>query len=210
MLINADHPVKTIDEIKSGGSKKVILGANNAASSNLIFGIIAKEALRLNVDVVRGYTGAAPLFLAMQRKEIDGQLVGLSSIKTGQRDLWEKNAFRALMQFGRVTRHPEFPDIPTGRELATNPDISALLEFAELPFFMALPFIAPPGIPADRAGALQSAFMQMAKDKGFIEEADKLGIDMSPIDSEAILKLITRVAATPKSVIEHYNTLDQN
>jgi len=50
----------------------------------------------------------------------------------------------------------------------------------------------------------------MAKDKGFIEEADKLGIDMSPIDSEAILKLIIRVAATPKSVIEHYNTLDQN
>ena len=188
----------------------MVLGANNAASSNLIFGIIAKDAMRLNVDVIRGYTGAAPLFLAMQRKEIDGQLVGWSSVKTGQRDLWEKNAFRALAQFGRLSRHPDFANIPTGRELAKDAESLALLEFAELPFFMALPFIAPPGIPADRAKALQTAFMDMAKDKAFLEEADKLGIDMSPIDSDAILKLITRVAATPKSVIQHYNTLDQN
>jgi len=99
MLINADHPAKTINDIKPGGAAKLTLGANNAASSNLIFGLIAKEALKLNVNVVRGYTGAAPLFLAMQRKEIDGQLVGMSSVKTGQRDLWDKRAFRVLAQF---------------------------------------------------------------------------------------------------------------
>src|SRR5262245_55128324 len=80
MLINADHPAKSVDDIKPGGTRKVTLGANNAASSNLIFGVIAKEALKLNVNVVRGYTGASPLFLAMQRKEIDGQLVGISSV----------------------------------------------------------------------------------------------------------------------------------
>src|SRR5262245_50430229 len=98
MLVNADNPIKSIDENKQGKPGKITLGANNAASSNLIFGIIAKEALHLNVNVVRGYTGAAPLFLAMQRKEIDGQLVGYSSVKTGQRDLLEKKAFRALAQ----------------------------------------------------------------------------------------------------------------
>jgi tripartite-type tricarboxylate transporter receptor subunit TctC len=211
MLINADNPARSIDDIKPKGPHKITLGANNAASSNLIFGIIAREALKLNVDVVRGYTGAAPLFLAMQRKEIDGQLVGLSSVKTGQRDLWEKKAFRALMQFGRTSRHPEFADIPTGRELAGgDADALALLEFAELPFFMALPFIAPPGIPAERATALQDAFMRMARDKAFSDEAEKLGIDMSPIDAAAILKLLTRVAATPKSVIDRYTSLDKH
>src|SRR5262245_16549852 len=47
MLINADHPAKTIDDIKAGGPRKVTLGANNAASSNLILALIAKEALKL-------------------------------------------------------------------------------------------------------------------------------------------------------------------
>ena len=207
MLINADNPVKSVNDIRQGGSHKITLGANNAASSNLIFGIIAKEALRLNLNVVRGYTGAAPLFLAMQRKEIDGQLVGMSSVKTGQRDLWEKRAFRVLLQFGRTSRDKEFPDVPTGRELTGDPDVLALIEFAEIPFFMSLPFVAPPGVPADRAKALQQAFMAMCRDPGVLDEAARLGIDMSPIGAEEILKLVARMAATPKEVIARYNAI---
>ncbi len=207
MLVSADNPIKSIDEIKAGGPKKITLGANNAASSNLIFAIIAKEALHLNVDIIRGYNGAAPMFLAMQRKEIDGQLVGLSSVKTGQRQLYEKHAFRALMQFGRTTRHPEFSGIPTGRELTKDPDMLSLIEFAEIPFFMSLPFVGPPGIPADRAKALQAAFMAMCRDKQVTAEAEKFGIDMSPIDADEIIRLLQRMAATPKSVVAHYNAI---
>jgi len=207
MLINPDHPAKSVNDIKPGGPQKLTLGANNAASSNLIFGIIAKEALRLNVNVVRGYTGAAPLFLAMARKEIDGQVVGISSVKTGQREMWEKRAFRALVQFGRTSRHPDFPDVPTGRELAPGPDMLSLIEFAEIPFFMSLPFVAPPGVPADRVKALQDAFMAMCRDPAVLEEAAKLGIDMSPITAEEILKLVGRMAATPKDVIARYNAI---
>jgi len=169
--------------------------------------VIAKEVLGLNVNVVRGYTGAAPLFLAMQRGELDGQMVGLSSVRTGQRDLWNRKAFRPLMAFGRTTRHAEFPDMPTARELTNDDSALSLLEFAELPFFMALPFAAPPGVPADRARALQAAFLAMCRDKAFVDEAEKLGIDMSPVDGDAILKLLARTAATPKDVIARYNAI---
>jgi tripartite-type tricarboxylate transporter receptor subunit TctC len=207
MLINPDNPAKTVDDIKQGSSKKITLGANNAASSNLIFGIIAKEALHLNVNVVRGYTGAAPMFLAMQRKEIDGQLVGISSVKTGQRNMWDKRAFTVLVQFGRTTRHPLFANVPTGRELTRDPNVLSLIEFAEIPFFMSLPFVAPPGVPADRAKALQTAFMAMCRDKDVLAEAEKLGIDMSPIDADQIIKLLEKMAATPKDVIARYNAI---
>jgi tripartite-type tricarboxylate transporter receptor subunit TctC len=202
----ADNPIK-IDEIKAGSTKSLTLGANNAASSNLIFGIIAEEALHLNIKVIRGYHGAAPLFLAMQRKEIDGQFVGLSSVKTGQRQLYEQHAFRPLMQFGRTTRHPDYKDIPTGRELTKDPDMLKLIDFAEIPFFMSLPFAGPPGIPADRAKALQDAFMAMCRDKAVIDEGEKLGIDMSPIDSKEIMHLLERMAATPKAVVARYNAI---
>ena len=72
--------------------------------------------------MVRGYTGAAPMFLAMQSGELDGQMVGFSSVRTGQPDLWNRSAFRPLLQFGRSARLAELPDVPTGRELATDPE----------------------------------------------------------------------------------------
>ena len=203
LLVNADSRVKSVEELRGGGMP-INLGADNSASSNLIFAVIAKEVLHLNVNVIRGYTGAANLFLAMQSHEIDGQFVGLSSVKSGQRDLWDKGAFRPLMAFGRTTRHPDFPNIPTGRELTQDPNALALISFAELPFFMALPFAAPPGIPSDRTKALQSAFMDMTRDKDFLAEADKIGIDISPIDGAGILKMLAATAATPKDVIARY------
>jgi tripartite-type tricarboxylate transporter receptor subunit TctC len=207
MLLNPDTPIKSVDDIRAGASGKITLGANNAASSNLIFGVIAKEAINLNVTVVRGYTGAAPMFLAMQRKEIDGQFVGISSVKTGQRDMWERRAFKVPVVFGRTSRHPDFPDVPTGRELTKDPAMLSLIDFAEIPFFMSLPFVAPPGVPADRVKALQEAFMAMCRDQSVIEEAKNLGIEMSPIDAGEILRLVGRMAATPKDVIARYNAL---
>jgi len=206
MLVNAPHPARSIAELKSG-SVSATLGADNAASSNLIFALIAKEVLALNVKVVRGYTGAAPMFLAMARGELDGQMIGLSSVRTGQRDLWDRHAFRPFMAFGRTTRHAAFPDVPTGRELAPDREALALIEFAELPFFMALPFAAPPGIPRERANALQTAFKAMSADTAFLEEARRLGIDVSPITGEQILGLLARSAATPGDVIMRYNII---
>ena len=206
LLINAGNRTQSVDDLRKPDFK-INLGADNSASSNLIFAVIAKEILGLNVNVIRGYTGAANLFLAMQSGELDGQFVGLSSVRSGQRDLWNKGAFRPLMAFGRTTRHPDFPGIPIGREMTKDKNALSLIEFAELPFFMALPFAAPPGIPADRAKALQTGFMEMCADKEFVAEAEKIGIDMSPIDGAGILKMLAATAATPKDVIARYTAI---
>jgi tripartite-type tricarboxylate transporter receptor subunit TctC len=206
MLVNAKHPARSVGELSKLASS-LKLGTDRAGASNLVFSLIAKEVLGLNVDLVRGYSGAAPIFLAMLNGEVDGQMIGLSSVKSGQRDLWNRKEVRPLVQFGRTARLPELAEVPTGRELTSDPGALALIEFAELPFFMALPFIAPPGLPPERAKALQTAFMQMTRDQTFVEEAKRLGLDISPIDGEDILKLLARSAATPKEVIARYNSL---
>jgi hypothetical protein len=56
-------------------------------------------------------------------------------------------------KFARATRHPEFADVPTARELASNHDAQALIEFAELSYKISRPFAAPPDVPAERAKA---------------------------------------------------------
>ena len=208
LTVIARHPAKTIEDVNKPGMA-VNLGTDRAGATNVSFSLIAKEVLGLQVNLVRGYQGAAPIFIAMQRGEVDGQVIGLSSILAGQRALWDGKELRPLLQFGRTTRLPELPDVPTGRELAKDAKAKALLEFAELPFFMALPFAAPPDIPPERAKALQAAFMAMCRDQSFVDEARKLGLDISPIDGDGIASLLTRAAATPKDVIDRFNDIEK-
>src|SRR6476659_7714413 len=78
MLVNTQHAAKTVADLKRPGMR-VVLGADNSASSNLIFAVIAKEVLGLNINVVRGYTGAAPLFLATLHGEEKRRCSGIAA-----------------------------------------------------------------------------------------------------------------------------------
>jgi hypothetical protein len=75
---------------------------------------------------------------------------------------------------------------------------------------MSLPFVAPPGIPEDRARALQTAFMAMCRDKGVIAEAEKLGFDVSPIDAGEIMQILKMMYATPPEVIARYKAISSD
>jgi tripartite-type tricarboxylate transporter receptor subunit TctC len=171
LTVNSSTPIQSVDDLKSNKTP-IQIGAMNPGTTNLTFAILAQQLLGLNVKVVRGYTGAAPIFLAMRSNEVDAQVVGLSSLKAGQPQLWRDHLVRPIIQFARVTRLPELSDVPTGRELVKDQKDLALLEFAEQPFFMAIPFAAPPGVPADRANALQDAFMKMTSDPDYLADAE--------------------------------------
>lgn len=206
LLVNADFPANSIEELRSSG-KVIRVGASRQGSTNLSFAVIAKTVLGLNVEAIPGYAGTAKIALAMQSKEVDGQFIGLVSIQATQRDLWDRKQVKPLLQLGRRDRHPELPQVPAGRELITNAADLGLLEFAELPFFMAQSFVAPPDIPPSRAEILRTAFMKVTKDTDYIKEADKLQIDNSPIDHTELDALLLRARNTPKDVIEAYAKL---
>jgi tripartite-type tricarboxylate transporter receptor subunit TctC len=200
MTINARNPVRSLADIRGPAGKTIHLGGTSGGSTNIIFALMAHDMLKLNVAVTRGYPGAAQIWLAMERDEVDGQFVDISAIMVGRPALWKEGKLRPLMAFGRTTRHPEHPDVPIARELVSDADDRALLEFAELPFFMALPLVAPPGVPPDRAAALKEAFMAMSKDEAFLADMAKIGIMTSPIDGEAVLALLAKAAQAPADV----------
>jgi len=205
--VNSSFYAKRVADLRQPGNPVARIGTTGAGATNLVFTQISKDVLRLNIQNVRGYRGAADVFLAQQRGEVDGQVVGLSAIKVGQTSLYRAGAFRGLIQFARTTRLPELPDVPTGRELTSDLKALALIAFAETPFLMALPLVTSPDIPADRLRALQTAFMAMTRDGAFVEEIGKMGQDLSPIDGDAVRTLIARMGDTPKDVIAQFNEI---
>jgi tripartite-type tricarboxylate transporter receptor subunit TctC len=206
LLITSSHKAKTIDDLRQPG---VIarLGASQQGSANLTMTQVAKYVLGINIEPISGYSGTSKIAVAIQSGEVDGEMIGMSSLMSTQRHLWDSKFLRPLAQFARETRHPALPDVPTARELVKDPDKLALLEFAELSFFMARPFVGPAGIPPDRAKALRDAFMAATADPEYIAESEKLEIDHSPIDHVEIERLLRKAVATPKSVIAEFDRL---
>jgi tripartite-type tricarboxylate transporter receptor subunit TctC len=203
-VTNSSHPVRTWTDLRSVTTK---IGTQRSGATNLIYALIMKDVLGFKVDVIRGYPGGAAIFVAMERREVDAQLAGFSTLLSAQRQLWERKAVRPIVQFGRTSRLRSLPDVPIGRELTDNPQDQALLDFADLPFFMAQPFLAPPGVPPERAKLLQDAFLAAHKDKAFLAEAKKLGVDVSPISGDQVADLLKRAAGTSHDVIQRYTKL---
>lgn len=199
MTVRDGHPARRMEDINKQPAP-IKLGGTRSGATNIVFALMARDLLKLNVDLVRGYPGAAQIWLAMESGELDGQFVDISAILVGRPQLWKEGKLHALVAFGRTKRLPEHPNVPVARELVTDKNDLALLEFAELPFFMALPFAAPPQLPADREKTLTDGFMKMAWDKDFRAEMLKVGIMTSPIDGPAVRTLIERAAKTPQDV----------
>jgi tripartite-type tricarboxylate transporter receptor subunit TctC len=65
---------------------------------------------------------------------------------------------------------------------------------------MGRPFVAPPGIPADRLAALRQAFMQTLADKDFLAEADQARLEIGAVSGEEVQKLVKELYATPADV----------
>jgi tripartite-type tricarboxylate transporter receptor subunit TctC len=203
LMVRADAPAHSIEDARRPGGPPLVLGGTAVGAAGSDVPIVLRDTLGINVKLVEGYPDSGAIFLAVDRGEIGGRTVDLSSMKSF-RPAWmaPNGGMRALVQFARATRHPEFPDVPTARELARNDAARALIEFAELSYLISRPFAAPPDVPADRAKALQDAFMAVHRDAAYLDEAARLRMEVSPIDSRAVLDAIDRIAAAPPSVLD--------
>jgi tripartite-type tricarboxylate transporter receptor subunit TctC len=206
LIVNARHPAKTVWDL-APPAPPALIGGDAPGSTNLIFALIAKEALKLNIDVKDGFSGAAGMFFAMRDGDLDGQVIGLNSLMANQPELWRGKDVRPLLQFGRRTRHPLLKDVPLAGEYTHDRDALRLVAFAEAPLSMALPFVAPASLPADRAQMLQRAFASMARDRDFLADAERVKLDITPVSGERVHQTISQMAATPKDLIARYNAM---
>jgi hypothetical protein len=186
----------------------LVLGATAEGSAGNDVPIILRDTIGLHVKQVIGYPDSPSTFLAMKRGEIHGRTIDLSTVKSVKPE-WLKpdSGFHVLVQFARATRHPDFLDVPTARELAKNEAARSLIELAELPYALSRPFAAPPGLPSARAKALQRAFMAMQSDPQYLEDAAKISVDVSPIGADEVLRAIDNIAVAPPDLLDYVRKL---
>jgi tripartite-type tricarboxylate transporter receptor subunit TctC len=67
---------------------------------------------------------------------------------------------------------------------------------------MGRPYLAPPGVPADRLAALRKAFMDTMTDREFLGEAEQNKFEINPVDGEQLQALVKDIYQTPPEVVK--------
>ncbi len=207
-IARKDAPAKSVADLH-GDKQQTVIGGTAEGSGSADVPKILREALSLNFKLVLGYRDSAALNLAMENGEIAGRTGELSSFRSVRPD-WLKpdSDYHLLVQYARVTRLPDFPDVPTARELAPNEDAREVIEFTEAPLTtMSWPFAAPPGIPPERAKILQDAFAAVHHDPQFLAEAAAAGFDVDLVTPGGILSSINKMAQVRPEVLDTVRSL---
>ncbi len=209
LIVRKDSPVKSIDEARRPGGPTLVLGGTAEGSSSADVPKILRDTLGINMKLILGYRDSAAIFLAMENGEVSGRTVELSSVRS-TRPQWlaPDSDYRILLMYARAKRHPDFPDVPTAREVAPNEAARKLIELTETPLLtMAWPFAAPPGVPQDRAQALQTAFAAVHRDRDFLAEAAALKFPIDPVSAEEIYRAIDKLAEAPPELFDYMRKL---
>ncbi|MEA2990790.1 MAG: hypothetical protein QOG83_3501 [Alphaproteobacteria bacterium] len=183
-------------------SKQLTVGGTGAAADTDQFPRILNNVLGTKMKIVTGYPGGNDVNLALERGEVDGRCGWSWSSVESTRGTWVRDKKINILVQLALQKHPELPDVPLITEQAKTEEQKQILTLIFARQALGRPYLAPPGIPADRVAALRQAFMDTMKDKDFLAEAEKAQLEITPIDGEGLQKLVERVYATPPAIAQ--------
>ncbi|HEU0072215.1 MAG TPA: tripartite tricarboxylate transporter substrate-binding protein [Alphaproteobacteria bacterium] len=197
-----ESPIKTVQDLFS---REMITGA--AGSTTVSFPDGLNAMLGTKLKLVKGYPGVAAVWIAMERREVEGACGMIySSLQAAHPDWLTEKKVNTLIQIG-YRKNPNLPDVPFVMDLAKTEEERQVFNLLFGWTVMGRPFLAPPEVPADRAAALRKAFDDTMKDPAFLEETAKLRLDIDPLPGAEIDKFLAEIFKTPKPVVEKANAI---
>jgi tripartite-type tricarboxylate transporter receptor subunit TctC len=191
-------PIKTWQDALKG---TFAVGGEGAGSDPDTYAALVRNVFGVKLKLVTGYHGTSDIILAIERGEVDGRCGwSWSSVKSTRPTWIPEKKLNYLVHMSEV-KAPELPNVPLISDFA-NDRQKQVLRLVVSRQTMGRPFAAPPGVPADRAQALRRAFDATLKDPAFLAEAEKLKLEVNPVNGEDLTKLIVDLYATPKDIVE--------
>ena len=157
--------------------------------------------LGMKFKVILGFPSSTAMFLAMERGELDGICQSLAGISENRPD-WITGKKLVILFQGGAAPNPELKDVPFVNDLARTSEDRQAIEFLYAGSGFGRPFIAPPGMAADRIKMLQGAFMATMKDPDFLADAKKQKLRVAPEDGDQLAALVKKIYATPKPIVD--------
>ena len=199
VVIRAEAGIKTWADMLS---KPFTVGGEGTGSDPDVYALMLKNVFGVKLKLVSGYPGTSEIALAIERGEVDGRASwSWSSLKSVKPDWIAQQKVMMPVQLN-AAKSPDLPDVPLIGDFATTERQRQILKLVVSRQTMGRPFMAPPGLPPDRAAALRAAFEATMRDPEFQTEAKARGQEVNPVTGAAIDRMLAELYSTPKDVTE--------
>ncbi len=186
-------------------SRKLIVGGAGWASSIRQFPAVLNKVVGAKFEIVSGYPGSKEAVQAVEKNEVQGVCgIQLSSFMPTN-GAWIDSGF--IKVFGQISAPPG--DAAMNRlgvqniwDAVQDPRERAVLELIFNQSEFGRPYIAPPGVPADRLKALRDAFDATMNDPEFLAEAEKMHLPISPMTGADFAAMVARLYEAPEALVE--------
>ena len=176
------------------------MGVGAGGASAAFFGRLLDRVLGTKFRLLAGYSGRLLIYLAMERREVDGLPAALwADLQLTRSDWITQKKIKLLVQYGRRPI-PELTGVPVARQLAKTEADRQLLDVAMAPLEMGRPFVMPPGAAPAQVQTMRAALMATFKDPAFLADAKKqyFDIDAVPKTGDDLRAIVTGVYDAPK------------
>jgi tripartite-type tricarboxylate transporter receptor subunit TctC len=191
-------PAQSIEEAKA---KEVVLGGIGRSTASYQLPAVVNEYLGTRFKIITGYTGGAPIRLAMEKGEVDGFAALWEFWKTAQPEWLRDGKIVQLVQLA-TKKHRELQHVPLLTDLAQTDEQKKIFSFMSVGGVSARGIQLPPGVPEDRVKAMRKAVDATFADPAFVEEAKKRQFDIEPISAEATFETVRQQVELPPALVE--------
>lgn len=192
-----DSGIKTIDDAKA---REVALASTGSTAAPTRSALLMNALIGTKFKPIAGYDGGTSL-LAIERGEVAGICITLNSLRTTRPEWLRDKKIVPLVQVS-LTADPQFPDVPRAIDLIKNDEHRQMLEFFLLPYEFNNPYYLPPGVSDEVLAVHRKAFQAAIRDPAYLADVQKRRQTVTPRDGEDVAKLVDKLFATPKSIIQ--------
>ena len=206
LYLRTSTPYTSFEAIRKANKegKQPKMGAQSLDHTSNVVVKIVGQILGLDFQVIPGYQGTPEILLDIERGALDGRSQGTGSLLSTRRE-WIDKRFIRLLATSKSKRDPRIPEVPTMAELAPagKKNMLTALYAAEN---IGRSIVLPPNVPADRVKILRDAFADMTKDPQFLQEGEKIGLEIGLTRGEEMNRMVESTVRD-KSMMEIYREI---
>jgi tripartite-type tricarboxylate transporter receptor subunit TctC len=184
--------------------KKLIVGGAGWASSIRQFPAVLNTVLGMKFEIITGYPGSKEAVQAVEKGEVQGTCgIQLSSFMPTNGGWIESGYVKVFGQIAAPGGNAAMNKLGVQNiwDAIKNEDDRKVLELIFNQSDFGRPYIAPPGVPADRLAALREAFDATMKDPEFLAEAAKAQLPIDPMTGAEFSRIVEKLYEVPEPLV---------
>jgi len=162
---------------------------------------LLNASLGFPLQLVLGYKSTGEMRVAVERGELHGVCTGWESLKSLWKNFIDSGEMVIVLQ-ALPRAHADLPKVPLAINFAKTEEARQLIQIGVHDVSaVSRPFALSPNTPRERVQFLRKAFTATMNDPGFLADAEKSNLDVSPLTGEELEKTVHGLLKTSPALL---------